>query len=139
MPGHWCEQVRHTSARVTNACDIPIRCPASSTNSARLIGPCPMISEMRSSSSLTGSGTALLAAPMPATAQGWVRGSVKVDGFGTPSVRYNSGALASLPTYRYHSSNLRWERTLGGDIVGSLTGDHCSHAVVWHRAAESSD
>jgi hypothetical protein len=50
---------------------------------------------MRSSSSLTGSDTALLAAPMRGTAQGWVLGSVKVDGFGTPSVRYNSGALAS--------------------------------------------
>jgi hypothetical protein len=47
------------------------------------------------SSSLTGSGTALLAAPMRGTAQGWVLGSVKVDGFGTPSVRDNSGALAS--------------------------------------------
>jgi hypothetical protein len=81
-----------------------------------------MISEMRSSSSLTGSGTALLAAPMRGTAQGWVLGSVKVDGFGTPSVRYNSGALASLPTYRYHSSNLMGANDRG-DIVGSLTGD----------------
>jgi hypothetical protein len=87
---------------------------------------------------LDGSGTALLAAPMRGTAQGWVLDSVKVDGFGTPSVRYNSGALASLPTYRYHSSNLMGANDRG-DIVGSLTGDHCSHAVVWHRAAESSD
>jgi hypothetical protein len=55
---------------------------------------------------LDGSGTALLAAPMRGTAQGWVLDSVKVDGFGTPSVGYNSGALPSLPTYRYHSSNL---------------------------------
>jgi hypothetical protein len=97
-----------------------------------------MISEMRSSSSLTGSGTALLAAHMRGTAQGWVLGSVKVDGFGTPSVGYNSGALTSLPTYRYHSSNLMGTNDRGA-IVGSLTGDHCSHAVVWHRAAESSD
>ena len=58
--------------------------------------------------------------------------------FGTPSVRDNSGALASLPTCRYHSSNLMGANDRG-DIVGSLTGDHCSHAVVWHRAAESSD
>jgi hypothetical protein len=76
-----------------------------------------MISEMRPSSSLTGSGTALLAAHMRGTAQGWVLGSVKVDGFGTPSVRYNSGVLASLPTYRYHSSNLMganaWGRRRG--------------------------
>ena len=75
---------------------------------------------------------------MRRTAQSSVLGSVKVDGFGTPSVRYNSGALASLPTYRYHSSNLMGANDRG-DRGGSLTGDHCSHAVVWHRAAESSD
>jgi hypothetical protein len=75
-----------------------------------------MISEMRSSSSLTGSGYCTPWRAYARARSGLGTRLVKVDGFGTASVRYNSGAVASLPTYRYHASNLRWERTLGGDI-----------------------
>lgn len=70
--------------------------------------------------------------PGRVTAQGWVLGSVTAQGFVTPSVRFETGELASLPSFRYHSSSLMGTNDRG-DIVGYVSGDYCTHAVVWRR------
>ena len=60
------------------------------------------------------------------------RDFIKKGVLGTAGIAMGSLGLSAKSYASVMGANDR------GDIVGSLTGDHCSHAVVWHRAAELS-
>jgi hypothetical protein len=68
--------------------------------------------------------------PHAANRQASIAGVVIVDGYETPWIMKRDEAPVLLPTYRYHSVNVRF---LGDDgtAVGTVSANEEHHVVVW--------
>jgi hypothetical protein len=61
-----------------------------------------------------------------------VTGFITVDGFWRPWIRQVDGTFMALPGYHHHSCMVE-SIGITGDLVGTVHGDHCSHALLWRK------